>query len=285
MERRWHAIDAGADADRRDDPAPPNGFGYTVSAMTSPDIQRAETAETKSKGSSPSVAARLVTNRVPSPGDLSDGPVGRSAGFMVRGCGFVCENTATSTLPQHCTHRARAGGGRQALGIQRVTTVAFTTLMTFDSEDSEGHMPTATLSDGLNFDEWGSGRERVEFYRGFVFRKLRSRHLEIPTYIARKELIDLVIEDCGRLGEIVRGTKPIQFRPPTGSVGGRTAFDAYNAEVHPRHLLKYCVSIGTDLRGGLSVQRPGGSIGQRSSRDRVTAQRGESASQVGDAVR
>jgi p-cumate 2,3-dioxygenase alpha subunit len=93
---------------------------------------------------------------------------------------------------------------------------------------------------------------RVESYRGFVFASFDPDIVDLPTYLAgAKDYIDLVVDGCGGSVEMVRGTNQYSFSA-NWKLLVENSFDGYHAESTHDTYFKYLVSIGTDLRGGVS---------------------------------
>jgi p-cumate 2,3-dioxygenase alpha subunit len=125
---------------------------------------------------------------------------------------------------------------------------------TFDSEGRLKGVPDRdAYAGGLNFDELGLKRvSRVETYRGFVFASFDPGIVDLHTYLAgAKDYMDLVIDGCGGRVEIVGGTHQYSF-DANWKLLVENSIDGYHAESTHDTYLKYLVSIGTDLRGGVS---------------------------------
>ena len=167
---------------------------------------------------------------------------------MVRGVNTGNINVFHNT----CTHRG-ALVCRQDSGNSKVFQ-CFYHAWTFDSEGQLKGVPDRdAYAGGVNFDELGLKRvERVESYRGFVFASFDPDIVDLPTYLAgAKEYIDLVIDGCGGSVEIVRGTNQYSFAA-NWKLLVENSIDGYHAESTHDTYFKYLVSIGTDLRGGVS---------------------------------
>ena len=226
-----------------DDPAAQR-FRVHRSAMTSPHIHRAEIERIFAK----SWLYVGHESEIPEPGDFVRRPVGGRPVFMVRGAKTGNVNVFHNT----CTHRG-ALVCRQDSGNSKVFQ-CFYHAWTFDSEGQLKGVPDRdAYAGGLNFDELGLQRvARVESYRGFVFASFDPDIVDLPTYLAgAKDYIDLVVDGCGGSVEMVRGTNQYSFSA-NWKLLVENSFDGYHAESTHDTYFKYLVSIGTDLRGGVS---------------------------------
>jgi p-cumate 2,3-dioxygenase alpha subunit len=167
---------------------------------------------------------------------------------MVRGVKTGMINVFHNT----CTHRG-ALVCRQDSGNAKVFQ-CFYHAWTFDSEGRLKGVPDReAYAGGVNFDELGLKRvARVDSYRGFVFASFDPEIVDLSTYLAgAKEYIDLIVDGCGGSVEIVRGTNQYSFGA-NWKLLVENSFDGYHAESTHDTYFKYLVSIGTDLRGGVS---------------------------------
>ena len=167
---------------------------------------------------------------------------------MVRGV-----NTGNvNVFHNSCTHRG-AVVCRQDSGNSKVFQ-CFYHAWTFDSEGQLKGVPDRdAYAGGVNFDELGLQRvERVESYRGFVFASFDPDIVDLRTYLGdAKDYLDLVIDGCGGSVEMVRGTNEYSFAA-NWKLLVENSIDGYHAESTHDTYFKYLVSIGTDLRGGVS---------------------------------
>jgi p-cumate 2,3-dioxygenase alpha subunit len=219
-------------------------FRVHRSAMTSLHIHRAEIERIFAK----SWLYVGHESEIPNPGDFVRRPVGGRPLFMVRGVKTGNVNVFHNT----CTHRG-ALVCRQDSGNSKVFQ-CFYHAWTFDSEGQLKGVPGRdAYAGGVNFDELGLKRvARVESYRGFVFASFDPDIADLPTYLAdAKDYIDLVIDGCGGSVEMVRGTNQYSFGA-NWKLLVENSIDGYHAESTHDTYFKYLVSIGTDLRGGVS---------------------------------
>jgi p-cumate 2,3-dioxygenase subunit alpha len=226
-----------------DDPAAQR-FRVHRSAMTSPEVHRAEVERIFAK----SWLYVGHESEIPGPGDFVRRPVGGRPIFMVRGVKTGNVNVFHNT----CTHRG-ALVCRQDSGNSKVFQ-CFYHAWTFDSEGRLKGVPDRdAYAGGMNFDELGLKRvARVESYRGFVFASFDPDIEDLPSYLAgAKDYIDLVVDGCGSSVEMVRGTNQYSF-VANWKLLVENSFDGYHAESTHDTYFKYLVSIGTDLRGGVS---------------------------------
>ena len=219
-------------------------FRVHRSAMTSPEIHRAEVERIFGK----SWLYVGHESEIPEPGDFVRRPVGGRPIFMVRGVKTGNVNVFHNT----CTHRG-ALVCRQDSGNSKVFQ-CFYHAWTFDSEGRLKGVPDRdAYAGGVNFDELGLKRvARAESYRGFVFASFDPDIDDLPTYLAgAKDYIDLVVDGCGGSVEMARGTNQYSFGA-NWKLLVENSFDGYHAESTHDTYFKYLVSIGTDLRGGVS---------------------------------
>jgi p-cumate 2,3-dioxygenase alpha subunit len=219
-------------------------FRVHRSAMTSPQIHGAEVERIFAK----SWLYVGHESEIPQPGDFVRRSVGGRPIFMVRGVKSGRVNVFHNT----CTHRG-ALVCRQDSGNSKVFQ-CFYHAWTFDSEGQLKGVPDReAYAGGVNFGELGLKRVvRTESYRGFVFASYDPDIEDLPSYLAgAKDYIDLVVDGCGGSAEIVRGTNEYSFTA-NWKLLAENSFDGYHAESTHDTYLKYLVSIGTDLRGGIS---------------------------------
>lgn len=227
-----------------DEDAAAGRFRVHRSAMTAPDIHRAEVDRIFAT----SWLYVGHESEIPHPGDFVRRPIGGRPVFMVRGVKSGNVNVFHNT----CTHRG-ALVCRQESGNSKVFQ-CFYHAWTFDSEGRLKGVPDRdAYADGLNFDELGLRRvARVDSYRGFVFASFDAGIVDLPTYLAgAKDYIDLVVDGCGGSAEIIRGTNQYSF-DANWKLLVENSVDGYHAESTHDTYFKYLVSIGTDLRGGVS---------------------------------
>ncbi|MDT5226172.1 MAG: p-cumate 2,3-dioxygenase subunit alpha [Mycobacterium sp.] len=227
-----------------DDDVAGRRFRVHRSAMTSPRVHRAEIERIFAT----SWLYVGHESEIPQPGDFVRRPVGGRPLFMVRGVKSGNVNVFHNT----CTHRG-ALVCRQEAGNSKVFQ-CFYHAWTFDTEGNLKGVPGRdAYAGGANFDELGLKRvARVESYRGFLFASFDPGIVDLETYLAgAKDYIDLVVDGCGGSAEIVRGTNQYSFNA-NWKLLVENSIDGYHAESTHDTYLKYLVSIGTELRGGVS---------------------------------
>jgi p-cumate 2,3-dioxygenase alpha subunit len=226
------------------DDAAAQRFRVHRSAMTSPKIHRAEIERIFGK----SWLYVGHESEIPKPGDFVRRPVGGRPLFMVRGVKTGNVNVFHNT----CTHRG-ALVCRQDSGNSKVFQ-CFYHAWTFDTEGRLKGVPDRdAYAGGVNFDDLGLKRvARMESYRGFVFASFDPDIDDLTSYLAgAKNYIDLVVDGCGGSVEMARGTNQYSFAA-NWKLLVENSVDGYHAESTHDTYLKYLVSIGTDLRGGVS---------------------------------
>jgi p-cumate 2,3-dioxygenase subunit alpha len=242
--RRPQETAAAAQLPMVDDDVAAQRFRVHRSAMTSPRIHGAEIERIFAT----SWLYVGHESEIPNPGDFVRRPVGGRPLFMVRGVKSGNVNVFHNT----CTHRG-ALVCRQESGNSKVFQ-CFYHAWTFDTEGNLKGVPGRdAYAGGVNFDELGLQRvARVESYRGFVFASFDPGIVDLETYLAgAKDYIDLVVDGCGGSAEIVRGTNQYSFNA-NWKLLVENSIDGYHAESTHDTYFKYLVSIGTDLRGGVS---------------------------------
>jgi p-cumate 2,3-dioxygenase alpha subunit len=226
-----------------DDPAAQR-FRVHRSALTSPQVHRAEIERVFAK----SWLYVGHESEIPERGDFVRRPVGGRPIFMVRGVKTGNVNVFHNT----CTHRG-AVVCRQDTGNSKVFQ-CFYHAWTFDSEGELKGVPGRdAYAGGVNFEELGLRRvARVESYRGFVFASFDPDIVDLQSYLAgAKDYLDLVIDGCGGSVEMACGTHQYSFAA-NWKLLVENSFDGYHAESTHDTYFKYLVSLGTDLRGGVS---------------------------------
>lgn len=219
-------------------------FQVHRSAMTSPEVYRAEVEQVFAKSWLYVGHESEVRQR----GDYVRRTVGGRPIFMTRGVKTGDINVFHNT----CTHRG-AMVCRQDTGNSKIFQ-CFYHAWTFDSEGRLTGVPGRdAYAGGLKFDEMGLRRvARVESYRGFVFASFDPDIIDLVTYLAgAKDYLDLVVDGCGESAEIVRGTHDYSFAA-NWKLLVENSFDGYHAESTHDTYLKYLVSLGTDLSGGIN---------------------------------
>jgi p-cumate 2,3-dioxygenase alpha subunit len=242
--RRLQEAAAAAQLPMVDDDVAAQRFRVHRSAMTSPRVHRAEIERIFAK----SWLYVGHESEIPNPGDFVRRPVGGRPLFMVRGAKTGNVNVFHNT----CTHRG-ALVCRQESGNSKVFQ-CFYHAWTFDTEGNLKGVPGRdAYAGGVNFDELGLQRvARVESYRGFVFASFDPGIVDLNPYLAgAKDYIDLVVDGCGGSVEMVRGSNQYSFNA-NWKLLVENSIDGYHAESTHDTYFKYLVSIGTDLRGGVS---------------------------------
>ncbi len=225
--------------DDRDD----HTFRVHRSAMTSAAVHRAEIERVFGK----SWLYVGHESEIPNPGDFVRRPLAGRPVFMVRSLQTGKVNIFHNT----CTHRG-ALLCRQDSGNAKVFS-CFYHAWSFDTDGRLKGVPDReAYAAGLNFDELGlKAVARVESYRGFVFASFDPDIVDLSTYLAgAKDYIDLVVDGCGGVVELTRGTNEYSFAA-NWKLLVENSIDGYHAQSTHDTYFKYLVSIGTNLQGGV----------------------------------